>query len=48
LVRKKKLANADPYAVLIMFTILVSDLVMFTGIIMQTASKIERNKIKLE
>jgi hypothetical protein len=31
-----------------MFTVLVSDLLMFTGIIMEVASKIERNKIKLE
>jgi len=48
LVRKQDIGNTDPYAVLIMFTILVSDLLMFTGIIMEVASKIEQNKIKLE
>jgi len=46
LVRKQDIGNTDPYAVLIMFTILVSNL--FTGIIMEVASKIEQNKIKLE
>jgi len=47
-VRKQDVGNTDPYAVLTMFTILVSDLLMFTGIIMEVASKIEQNKIKLE